>query len=147
MFNSNTVDLYERAYTHGVTTMPLAIARPFDTVLRYELAIMLVQFSENVMKTRIEHNPLCEAEQYDDYPSFDAEMKEHITKVCDLGLMGWSIRNEVILDAFRPFDTLSVEELNIVIQRYLGENVPLIERSTRKEIWEFLQEMEETVQK
>jgi len=80
---------------------------------------MLVQFAENVMQTRIEHNPLCMAEQYDDYPSFDAEMKEHITKACDLGLMGWSIRNEMILDVFRPFDTLSVEELNIIIARYL----------------------------
>ena len=60
--------------------------------------------------------------------------------------MGWSIRNEVILDEFRPFDTLSVEELNIVIQRYFGENVPLIERSNRKEVWEFLQKAGQTVE-
>ena len=84
MFNSNTVDLYERAHENGVTTLHLEDSRPYDRVLRYELAKMIVQFAENAMHSRIEHNPLCEITQYDDYSLFDHEMKEYIIKICDL---------------------------------------------------------------
>jgi len=84
LFTSKTVDLYDRAYVHGVTTLPLAVSRPFDTVLRYEVAKMLVQFAENVMHSRIPHNPLCTVNEYKDYGLFDAEMQEYIMKSCDL---------------------------------------------------------------
>ncbi len=64
--------------------MPLAKARLHDNIQRYEAAKMIVNFAENVMHSRIEHNPMCEVTKFTDSFSFDAEMRENITKICDL---------------------------------------------------------------
>ena len=99
---------------------------------------MIVQFAENIMHTRIAHSPLCDVTNFTDYSSFDSEMTENITKICDLGLMGWAVRNEKLLSSFRPFDTLSAEEFGIVIGRYLGETSSTPASSMRVDIMRFL---------
>lgn len=99
---------------------------------------MIVQFAENVMHTRIEHNSQCDVTRYADYASFDSEMTENITKACDLGLMGWAVRNKQLMASFRPFDTLSAEEFGIVVGRYLGESPSHPVTSQRVDIMRFL---------
>lgn len=131
-------DIYNWAFANHITTLPLTKARLHDGILRYEAAKMIVNFAENVMHSRIEHNPLCNVENYGDKASFDPEMKEMLTKICDLWLMGWSVRNEKLLWAFRPFDTLSADEFGIVIGRYLGEESSKPKSSMRIDIMKFL---------
>ncbi len=99
---------------------------------------MIVNFAQNVMHSQIPHNPMCDTSKFSDASSFDAEMTENITKICDLGLMGWSIRNEKLLTAFRPFDTLSAGDFGIVIGRYLGQSPSAPTSSQRVDIMRFL---------
>lgn len=82
-------DVHAWALSHNITTLPLAKVRLQDEILRYEAAKMIVNFAVNVKQTTIVHNPTCNIEKYGDIMSFDAEMKEYITNICDLGLMGW----------------------------------------------------------
>lgn len=117
--NATSRDVYNWAFTNHITTLPLAKARLYDSIQRYEAAKMIVQFVTNVEKKTIAHNPTCNVSTYIDYNTFDAEMKTNIQSICDLGLMGWKGDKSSLLSSFRPFDTLSAEEFGIVIGRYL----------------------------
>ena len=80
-------DVYNWAFAHNITTLPLAQARLQDGILRYEAAKMIVNFVENVMEEGIMHNPLCNIDAYGDNQLFDDEMRIYLVKICDLGLM------------------------------------------------------------
>lgn len=67
--------------------MPIEEARFEDQIQRYEAAKMIVNYVQNIEKKTIASNPLCVISTYSDYPTYDAEMKQYIQKICDLGLM------------------------------------------------------------
>jgi len=114
---------YNRAFAHGLTTLPLAHARLSDTIERYEAAKMIVNYVKNVEKKTITHLPACNISLYADYSTFDTEMQTYIQSICDLGLMGRSNpKSKGLITVFRPFDYLGVDEFNIVIDRYLGNS-------------------------
>lgn len=82
-------DVYKWAYEHHITTLPLTKARLNDGILRYEAAKMIAHFAVNVEKKSVEKNAQCTIENFADYSMFDAEMKDVIHTICNLGLMGW----------------------------------------------------------
>ncbi len=101
--------------------MTLEKARLDDKIQRYEVAKMIVNYALNVEHRTITHNVACDISLYADFTTFDSEMRTYITKICDLGLMGRkSPKSQGLIPLFRPFDTLGVDEFNIIIDRYLS---------------------------
>lgn len=135
----STLDIYKWAYTHHITTQPITKARLHDGILRYEAAKMIAHFAVNVENKTVKKNTQCTIENFTDYAVFDAEMKDVIHTICDLGLMGWKGDKKTLLDSFRPFDTLSAEEFGIIIGRYLGQSSSQPDSSKRIDIMRFLQ--------
>lgn len=137
-----TIDIYKWAFSQGITTLPLTKARLNDKIQRYEAAKMIVNFVKNIEKKPIVHSTGCDISLFSDSQSFDVEMKMYLTSICDLGLMGWSTpKSKGLIPLFRPFDTLWVEEFNIIINRYLNSSTTDIAKSNKRiDIMRFLME-------
>ena len=113
------VDAYEFGYENGLTTQTLEEARLYDGLNRGELAKMMSAYIKNVDGTEQVDNPVCDITTYDDYASFDDELKMYIKMACDYGIMGWKNDKSGLIDAFRPSDKVTREELAAVLSRYL----------------------------
>lgn len=137
-----TLEVYKWALAQNITTLPLTKARLNDKIQRYEVAKMIVNFIKNIEKKPIAHKTECDVSRFSDANLFDSEMKMYMTSICDLSLMGWRTpKSKGLVPLFRPFDTLSVDEFNIVINRYLNSSTTNIAKSNKRvDIMRFLME-------
>jgi hypothetical protein len=69
-------------------------------------------------------------------------MTNFITKICDLGLMGWRTPKTLgLLERFRPFDVLIAEDFSTIINRYLNTTDKKVTSSKRVDIMRFLKQV------
>ncbi len=136
---------YKRARTYGITTLAPSSSRMDHQVLRYEFAIMMENYIQNVENKNITHKVECDITYYGDYKYMSASVKTVVQLACDAGLMGRKSHvgnTQTVIDLlpiFRPFDVLSTAEMNIVFNRYVPSTVRLFPTSnTRADVVRFL---------
>ena len=80
-------EAFKWAHEYGITTMAANNARLDSPVLRYEFAIMMINYIKNVENKTISHNEKCDITKYRDYWSMSSELRSYIQDICDAGLM------------------------------------------------------------
>jgi len=113
------IGAYDFGFENGLTTLPLEESRLYDGLTRNELAKMISAFIKNVEWKDAVDNSVCDITTFTDYATFDDEMKIYIKMACDYGIMGWKNDKSWLIEAFRPFDTVTREEFGAVLSRHL----------------------------
>lgn len=120
---------YDPAYTwareYGLTNAVPTAAYMDAPILRYEFAMMMMAYIQNVEGKTLAENSKCDIWRYADYNTMNATVRDVVQKACDTGLMwrqsqvGNNDQITELLPRFRPYDQLSKDELLIVANRYV----------------------------
>lgn len=131
--------VYRRAYDNGVTSMPISKARLYVPIQRYEAATMIVNYVKNVEKKEITPRAECDISKYSDISSStNPAVRKVIQDVCNLGIMGVSTTPDKLIPSFRPYDSLSVNEIQIILKRYNASSRVNIRRNLRIDVMDLL---------
>lgn len=135
----SSASVYRWAHTNGITTMPLSNARLYVPVQRYEAATMIVNYIKNVARQEIQSRSECDIYQYQDInENINKSVRDVIQDICNLGLMGRGSTTSSLTTNFRPYDTLTTNELQIILRRYDATSLLQINKNRRIDVMDLL---------
>ena len=111
---------YDFAYSFNITTInPCTQVRMYDTLIRKDMAKMMVNFALKVLNRQDIYVDNSNCENYTDISSETPDMKIYIETACKLGLMGLDSDGVTPLSSFNPYGIVTRAQFGTVLSRIL----------------------------